>query len=65
MSGRSRPKGEILSGGKILYDHAKRETGHLVGEGADLTGDALDKVGAYSVAQVVRHGGDQAVPACR
>ncbi|MEU7413449.1 putative T7SS-secreted protein [Streptomyces sp. NPDC042638] len=52
--------GELLSGGKNLYDHAKRGTGHLIDEGADLTGDALDKVGAHGVAQKVRHGGDRA-----
>ncbi|MFE1315733.1 putative T7SS-secreted protein [Streptomyces sp. NPDC058755] len=51
--------GEILSGGKKLYDHAKRDTGDLIDEGADLTGDALDEVGAHGVAQKVRHGGDR------
>ncbi|MGW5284358.1 putative T7SS-secreted protein [Streptomyces collinus] len=50
--------GELLSGGKNLFDHAKRETGHLVDEGADLTGDMFDEVGAHGVAQKVRHGGD-------
>ncbi|MFI5972698.1 putative T7SS-secreted protein [Streptomyces sp. NPDC051452] len=52
--------GDLLSGGKNLYDHAKRGTGHLIDEGADLTGDALDEVGAHGVAQKVRHGGDRA-----
>ncbi|MGW0204828.1 putative T7SS-secreted protein [Streptomyces sp. NPDC003233] len=59
MSGLGKLGGELLSGGKSLYDHAKRVTGEVVDEGADLTGDALDKVGAHGVAQEVRHGGDR------
>ncbi|MFF7976717.1 putative T7SS-secreted protein [Streptomyces sp. NPDC007905] len=59
MSGWGKLGGEILGGGKNLYDHAKRGTGHLIDEGADLTGDALDEVGAHGAAQKVRHGGDR------
>ncbi|TXJ85449.1 type IV secretion protein Rhs [Streptomyces lavendulae] len=60
MAGWGKLGGEILSGGKSLYDHAKRDTGQLIDDGADLTGDALDKVGAHGVAQKVRHAGDRA-----
>ncbi|OIJ63276.1 putative T7SS-secreted protein [Streptomyces mangrovisoli] len=60
MSGWGKLGGELLSGGKSLYDGAKRETGHLIDEGSDLTGDALDAVGAHGVADKVRDGGDAA-----
>ncbi|MET7489565.1 putative T7SS-secreted protein [Streptomyces sp. NPDC005538] len=49
----------IWSKGKGLFDDAKRDVGHVVDEGADLTGDVLDKVGAHGTAQKVRDGGDQ------
>jgi hypothetical protein len=51
--------GELLGEGKSLFDHAKRLTGEAVDEGADVTGDALDEIGAHGTAQKVRHGGDR------
>ncbi|MDF3300129.1 putative T7SS-secreted protein [Streptomyces tropicalis] len=59
MSSWGKYGGELLSGGKSLFDHAKRATGEVVDEGADLTGDVLDEVGAHGAAQKVRHGGDR------
>ena len=56
MSGWGNLGGEILGGGKNLYDHAERVTGEVVDDGADLTGDALDKAGAHGAARTVRHG---------
>ncbi|WP_019056468.1 putative T7SS-secreted protein [Streptomyces prunicolor] len=59
MSIWSKYGGKALSEGKGLFDEAKRDVGHAVDEGADLTGDVLDTVGAHGVAQKVRDGGDQ------
>jgi len=59
MSIWSKYGGKALSEGKGLFDEAKRDVGHAVDEGADLTGDVLDTVGAHGTAQKVRDGGDQ------
>ncbi|MFG2781369.1 putative T7SS-secreted protein [Streptomyces prunicolor] len=59
MSIWSKYGGKALSEGKGLFDEAKRDVGHAVDEGADLTGDVLDRVGAHGAAQTVRDGGDQ------
>ncbi|MEV0473761.1 putative T7SS-secreted protein [Streptomyces prunicolor] len=59
MSIWSKYGGKALSEGKGLLDEAKRDVGHAVDEGADLTGDVLDTVGAHGAAQKVRAGGDQ------
>jgi RHS repeat-associated protein len=59
MSLWSKYGGKALSEGKGLFDDAKRDVGHVVDRGADLTGDVLDTVGAHGAAQKVRDGGDQ------
>lgn len=59
MSGWGKIGGALLSGGKNLYDEAKRGVGHLADEGADATGDALDAVGAHGAAKKVRDTGHE------
>ncbi|WNM29976.1 RHS repeat-associated core domain-containing protein [Streptomyces sp. Li-HN-5-11] len=59
MSGWGELGVELLSGGKNLLDEGKREAGHLVDEGAGLTGQVLDAAGAHGAARVVRDGGHE------
>ncbi|MCS0602407.1 DUF6531 domain-containing protein [Streptomyces sp. LP11] len=49
-----------LEFGEHLYEDGKKVVGKGIEKGADLTGDALDHVGAHKYADVVRAAGDYA-----